>query len=93
MVVTYYIKLFRTGADCILMFLFPPVAETIILSFLINMHAFLWATLFISNTRLKLAKNQANAKQHLEADFLLFENYLFTSFTLSSKNNRTCSEK
>ena len=48
---------------------------------------------FISNARLKLAKNQANAKQHLEADFLLFENYLFTSFTLSSKNNRTCSEK
>ena len=29
---------------------------------------------FISNARLKLAKNQANAKQHLEADFLLFEN-------------------
>ena len=48
---------------------------------------------FISNARLKLAKNQANAKQHLEADFLLFENYLFASFTLSSKNNRTCSEK
>ena len=32
----------------------------------------------------KLAKNQANAKQHLEAEVLLFENYLRSSFTLSS---------
>ena len=30
---------------------------------------------FISNTRLKLAKNQAKAKQHPEAEVLLFENY------------------
>ena len=30
---------------------------------------------FISNARLKLAKNQANAKQHPEAELLLFENY------------------
>ena len=30
---------------------------------------------FISNARLKLAKNQADAKQHPEAEFLLFENY------------------
>ena len=29
---------------------------------------------FISNTRLKWAKNPANAKQHPEADLLLFEN-------------------
>ena len=29
--------------------------------------------LFISNTRLKLAKDQASAKQHLEVQLLLFE--------------------
>ena len=32
---------------------------------------------FISNTRLKLAKKQAKATQHLEAEPLLFENYFF----------------
>ena len=36
----------------------------------------------ISNTRLKLAKKQANAKQHPETEFLLFENYSHYSFTL-----------
>ena len=30
---------------------------------------------FISNTRLKLAKNQVKAKQHPEAELLLYENY------------------
>ena len=34
---------------------------------------------FISNTRLKLAKNQAKAKQHPEVGLLLFENSLFSS--------------
>ena len=36
-----------------------------------------------------MAKNQAKAKQHqTEAKLSLFENYLPSSFTLSSKNNR-----
>ena len=48
---------------------------------------------FISNARLKLEKNQANAKQHPEAELLLFENYSHSSFTLSSRNNRTYSKK
>ena len=48
---------------------------------------------FISNTRLKLAKNWAKAKQHPEAELLLFENYLLSSSTLSSKNNRAYSKK
>ena len=48
---------------------------------------------FESNTRLKLTKNQARAKQHPEAELLLFENYLLSSSMLSSKNNRTCSKK
>ena len=34
---------------------------------------------FISNTRLKLAKNQANAKRYPETEHLLFENYSHSS--------------
>ena len=48
---------------------------------------------FISNVRLKLVKNQANTKKHSEAEFLLFENYLHSSSTLASKNNRRWSKK
>ena len=40
---------------------------------------------FISNARLKLPKNQANAKQHPEAEFLLFEKFSHSSSTLSPK--------
>ena len=47
---------------------------------------------FISNARLKLVKNQANAKQHPEAKLLTFENYSHSSSTLSIKNNRTYSK-
>ena len=43
---------------------------------------------FISNARVKLAKNQEKAKQYPEAEFLLFESYSVPSSTLSSKNNR-----
>ena len=42
---------------------------------------------FTSNTRLKLVKNRAKAKQHPEAKLLLFENYSLSSSMLSSKNN------
>ena len=48
---------------------------------------------FISNARLKLTKNQANAKQHPEAQLLTSENYWHSSSTLSSNNNRTYSKK
>ena len=48
---------------------------------------------FISNARLKLAKNQGNVKQHREAEILLYENYSHSSSTLSSKSNRTYSKK
>ena len=41
---------------------------------------------------MKLAKNQANDKQHPEAELFLFENYSHSSSTLSSKNNRTYPE-
>ena len=45
-----------------------------------KVHAFSINT-FISNARLKLAKNEANAKQHPEAELLLFENYSHFSST------------
>ena len=47
---------------------------------------------FISNARLKLAKNQANAKQHPEAELLIIENYAHSSYTSSSKNYGTYSK-
>ena len=40
-----------------------------------------------------MAKNQAKPKQHAEVDYLLFENYSFSSSTLLSKNNRRYSRK
>ena len=40
-----------------------------------------------------MAKNQGNARQHPEAEFLLFENHSHSSSTLSSKNNKIYSKK
>ena len=54
----------------------------------LTMHAF-----FISNARLKLAKNEANAMQHHETELWLFENYSHSSSTLSSNNNMAYSKK
>ena len=48
---------------------------------------------FISNVRLKLAKKRAKAKQHPEAELLLFENHSLSTSTLSSNNNRRYSKK
>ena len=44
---------------------------------------------FISNAGLKLAKHQANAKQHPQAELLTSENYWYSSHTLSSNNTKT----
>ena len=58
-----------------------------------------WTTSFfksntcISNSRLKLTKIQAKAKQDPAAEVLLFENYSFYLSTLSSKNNGRYSKK
>ena len=46
---------------------------------------FLISNTFISNARLKLAKN--HVKEHTEADLELFENYPHSSSTLSFKNS------
>ena len=43
----------------------------------------------MSNTRLKLAKNQVNSKQHPEPELLLFKNYSHSS----CENNRAYSRK
>ena len=48
--------------------------------------AFFVSNTFTSNARLKLAKNQANAKQNLEAELLTLEIYSHSSSTLSSNN-------
>ena len=47
---------------------------------------------FISNVRLRLPEIQAKAKQHPEAELLLFENYSLSSSTLSYKNNKRYSK-
>ena len=57
--------------------------------YLVIKEKMLWLTCFFYKK--KLAKNQANAKQHLEAEFLLFENYSRSSFTLSSRCGVACS--
>ena len=41
----------------------------------------------------EIGKNQENAKQHPQAELLLFENYSHYSSTLSSKINSTYSKK
>ena len=56
-----------------------------------NYTLFLISNTFISNARLKLAKKEVNAKQHPDAELLLFENYSHSSYT--SKNNGTYSKK
>ena len=55
----------------------------------INYTVFFISNTFISNSRLKLTKNQAYAKQHPEAELLLFENYSHSS----CENNRAYSRK
>ena len=55
--------------------------------FPIDVTRFFISNTFTSNTRLKLTKNQAKAKQHPEGEVLLFENYSLSSSALSSKSN------
>ena len=47
----------------------------------------------MSNTMVKLAKNQANAKQQPEAELLVFKNDSLSSIILSSKTNLKYSKK
>ena len=60
---------------------------------LTKIHALFISNTFVSNTRLKLAKHWAKAKQHAEAELLLLKNYVFSSSTLSSKDNMRYSKK
>ena len=52
-------------------------------------HAFFISNIFISGSRLKLAKSQANAKDQCEAELLLFRIYSHSS----CENNRTYSKE
>ena len=57
-------------------------------------HAFFYiSNTFISNARFKLAKNEAKAKQHPEAELSLSENVALSLSTFSSKNNSRYSKK
>ena len=47
----------------------------------------------ISNARMKLAKNQPNAKQHPEAELLLLQNYSHSLFPLSFKKKNKKQKK
>ena len=72
--------------------------EKLCQSFQLKSLSFLSAGFFISNnsisrTRLKLAKNQAKAKQHFEIELFLFENYSLSSSISSSKNSKRYSKK
>ena len=67
----------------------PPQATRIIQqqAVWLTLRAFFFiSNAFISNPRLKLAKNQANAKQHPETEDLLFESYSYSLSTLPFKN-------
>ena len=44
---------------------------------------------FYKQRQAEIEKHQTNAKQHLEAQLLLFVDYSHSLSTLSSKNNRT----
>ena len=58
-----------------------------------NIYAFYVRKAFISNARLKLAKNQAKAKQHPKVEISLFENNSLSLSTLLPKNKRRYSKR
>ena len=53
---------------------------------------FLYKQHFYKQRQAEIGKDQAKAKQHPETELLLFENYLLSTPTLSSKNNRRYSK-
>ena len=67
--------------------------ESMYIFVITNMCCLFISNIFISNTRLKLEKNQENAEKHPEAELLLFNNYSHPSFSLLSRNNRIYSKK
>ena len=58
-----------------------------------QIHAFFISNTFINNTKLKLVKNQTKAKEQPKKEPLLFQNYLLSSSTWSTKTNRVYSKK
>ena len=68
-------------------------SKVLYLSCRFKIQAFFISKTFMRNARLKMAKSSANAEQYLEAELSLFDNYSFSSSTLSPKNNRRYSKK
>ena len=59
-----------------------------------SLHAsFSYKQHFYKQHQANIGKNQANGKQHPEAELSTSENYLHSPSTLSSNNNRTYSKK
>ena len=56
-------------------------------------HTLFYKQHFHKQCQIEIGKNQAKAKQNLETELLLFENYSLSSSKLSSKNSRKHSEK
>ena len=54
----------------------------------VSLNAFIISNTFKSSARLKLVKNQVNAKPHFEAERLIAENYSHSSYTLYSNNKQ-----
>ena len=54
----------------------------------VSLNAFIISNTFKSNARLKLEKNQVNARPHFETERLIAENYSHSSPTLSSNNKQ-----
>ena len=52
-----------------------------------EVHAFFYEQHFYKQRQVDISKNQAKAKQHPQAEFVLLGNYSLSSSTLLSKNN------
>ena len=62
-------------------------------AFIFVLYTLVYKQHFYKQHQAEIGKNQANAKQHPEAERLTFENFSHSSSTLSSKKNRTYSKK
>ena len=54
---------------------------------------FFYKQQFYKQRQAEIEKNQTKGEQYPEAEYFLFENYSYSSPTLSSKNNRTYSKQ
>ena len=69
------------------------VGQVNYLIYIIGGGCFQVARFFYKQCQTEIGKKQANANQHPEAELLLFENYSYSSSTLSCKDNKIYSKK